>query len=970
VTAGSVGAESVGRDREIARIATRLAEATEGRGGVVLVSGEPGIGKTRLALDASAAARAGGCRVAWGRCPEGGAAPAFWPWVEIVREVLAAERPSAVRARLGPAAGDVLALAGARDLLAPGTFPADLVASQRFRVLDGLVRLLADGAAPPWLAVVEDLHRADDLSVAAFRHVAVHALRLPVLLVVTVRPADVPAGGPLVDALAEVGTMPWSDDVPLSPLSAEDAARLVEAVPGSDLGVAEVEQVVARAGGNPLFLQQLALAPGSPGTVPLTLQQVIRARVRRLPPECRALLDVLAVAGRAADLDLAAAVVGLPGDRARAELVPALGQGLLLTAGGRSVLFSHALVQETLYADLDPVTRAGLHERFAETLQQPAADDPALLPALADHVLRAVRGGRPADCVPAVRAAAAAAAGRLAFGEAARWLGEALDECAGRPAERTAVLLDLGLAEVHAGRTAEARRHLEEAADLAAGRGDAAALAAAALGVGSCVVPIGEVDHALVARLRQAVAELGAEAPAVRVRLLARLAVELYWGDGAGARRESASALAAAEGLAGDPGTLAEAVWARLFTLRGPDRLEERLALGRRLVDSALRERDEDGEVRGRVWWLPELLRAGQVPAYRANVERLSLLARRTGQPLHQWYAQVFAAQRDLLVGDAEAAAHRSAAAGEIAGRLGIAAGRVYLLGLQVPLRRDVGGLADLREPLQEAVDRYPALVTLQMMLALVDAETGSLDQAAAGLARLAPDDFAALPPDSLWTATVCLAAEVAGRVGDVPAARSAARLLEPHRGTCAVQGVPVAWGAVDRAVGLARLACGDEAGAVSALTTALGLHQRWGFVPLALRTRLDLAVARGMDADSRQRVRRAGAEARALGLRRLADDADVLLLAAGPPRIGGPGGRLSPREVEVLRLLAEGVSNAGIAARLVLSVNTVERHVRNVYIKLGVANRAEAAAVAARHDVSRARSRGGTGVPTRSRGR
>jgi DNA-binding NarL/FixJ family response regulator len=76
------------------------------------------------------------------------------------------------------------------------------------------------------------------------------------------------------------------------------------------------------------------------------------------------------------------------------------------------------------------------------------------------------------------------------------------------------------------------------------------------------------------------------------------------------------------------------------------------------------------------------------------------------------------------------------------------------------------------------------------------------------------------------------------------------------------------------------------------------------------------------------------------------------LLAAAGPPRIGGPGGQLSAREVEVLRLLADGVSNAGIAARLVLSVNTVERHVRNVYTKLGVANRAEAAAIAARHEV------------------
>ena len=951
MTAGTAGATTIGRDRELARIAARLAEGAAGRGGVVLASGEPGIGKTRLALDASAAAAAAGFRVAWGRCPEAGAAPAFWPWIEIVREVVARDGAEAVRTRLGPAAADVLALAEARDLLGTGPLPAELVASQRFRALDGLVRLL-EGGATPLLVVLEDLHRADELSVAALRHVAGYAGRLPLLLLATVRPGDLPADGPLVDALAEVTTLPWCDDLSLGPLAEEEAVRLVAAVPGPALHAGEVAEVVARAGGNPLFLQQLALTPGAPAALPMSLRQVIRARVGRLPEACRAMLDVLAVAGREADLDLAAVVAGLAGDGARAALAPAMEQGLLVPAVTRTAAFSHALVQETLYADLDPADRAALHERFAAALEEPAAADAGLRAARADHALRAARGGRAVDCVPALRAAAAAAAGRLAFGEAARWLGEALPETVGRPADRIAVLLDLGRAEVHAGRTAEARAHLETAADLAAERGDADALTAAALGIGSCVVPIGEADHALVTRLRQAVEALGQGDPAVRVRLLARLGVELYWEDGAAARRESAAALAAAEETTGDPGTLAEALWARLFTLRGPDRLDERLALGRRLVDTAVGDGDDDGEFRGRVWWLPELLRSGQVPAYRANVERLALLARRSGQPLHRWYAEVFAAERDLLVGDPESARTRSEAAAEIAVRLGIEAGGVYRLGLQVPLRRDVGGLAELRGPLQEAADRYPGLVTLQMMLAFVDAELGSAEEAAAGLARLAADDFAAVPPDSLWTATLCLAAEVAHRLELVPAARSAGRLLEPSRGTCAVQGVPVAWGAVDRAVGLARLTCGDRAGAETALTAALALHRRWGFAPLVVRSRLDLAVARGLDVPGRQEVGQVAADARALGLHRLAEQAEALLAAAGPPRIGGPGGQLSPREVEVLALLAAGVSNAGIAARLVLSVNTVERHVRNVYTKLGVANRAEAATLAARYEV------------------
>jgi DNA-binding CsgD family transcriptional regulator len=337
------------------------------------------------------------------------------------------------------------------------------------------------------------------------------------------------------------------------------------------------------------------------------------------------------------------------------------------------------------------------------------------------------------------------------------------------------------------------------------------------------------------------------------------------------------------------------------------------------------------------------------MPAFRANVERLGLIARASGQPLHRWYAELFAAERDLAIGHPGTAAAHSAEAAEVAARLGIEAGHVYFLGQQLPLRRDVGGLEEIREPLQEVADRYPALVTLQMMSCVLDAETGRLEQAGSALARLAADDFAVVPQDALWTATLCLAVEVAAVTGDVATARAAARLLDPHRGTCAVQGVPVAWGAVDRAVGIGRLACGDTTGARGPLAAALALHRKWGMAPQAIRTRLDLAVAQGMDAEGRRDVERAAAEARAIGLDRLAERAAELQATAGAPRISGPGGVLSARETEVLGLLAAGVSNAGIAARLVLSVNTVERHVRNVYTKLGVANRAEAAAVAVR---------------------
>ena len=968
MTPATVGTATIGRVEELARIERCLGDVGSGRGGAVLLSGEPGIGKTRLALEAATAARARGYAVAWGRCLEAGAAPVFWPWLQVVRACVRREGAPAVRERLGAAVADVLSPAETGDLLTSPPAPAgELVASRRFRLLDGVVELLGSGPGP-LVVLIEDLHRADELSITMARRMAAEAGQLPVLMVATFRSTEVESGGTLGRALAEIGTLPWCEEVALGALPPAAAAELVTAVPGCTLDPAAVADVVARAGGNPLFLQHLArAAQTSTGGMPTSLREVLRDRIAGLPTGARELLEAMAVAGREVDVGLAAATLGLSLSRARPLLERAVRLGLV-TVGpdDRIASFTHALIQEALYKDLDPERRAELHEAFFRLLQGTPGRDPGVGPALADHALRAARGGRDVDCLPPLRAAARAAARRLAFGEASRLLTEALAQCAHRPGEQAAVLLELGRAEAHAGRVGEARPHLERAADLAAADGDARLLAAAALGIGSCVVSVGQVDWALVARLRQALEALEPADAALEVRLRARLAIELYWqGGGAEARQESAAALDSAERLADDPGTLAEAVWGRLFTLRGPGRLEERLALGRRLVELGLRAQDLDAEFRARVWWLPELLRAAEIPAFRANVERLGLLARRSGQPLHRWYAEVFAAERALLAGDPEDAESRSAEAAGVAARLGIEAGEIYRLGQLVPLRRDVGGLAELVGPLQVAADRYPALVTMQLLLLVVRAELGEHEESGAALTRLAADGFAPVPPDSLWTASLCYAVDAAQLLGDAETARAAVRLLEPYRGTCAAHGVPAAWGAVDRAVGLGRLVCGDTSGAIADLEAALALHLRWGFAPQVIRTRLDLAIARGMSSrEARQDVEAAAATARGLGLARLARRAEELLDHARPPRVSGPGGILSAREEEVLELLASGVSNAGIAARLVLSINTVERHVHNVYAKLGVTNRVDAATMLVRQRGLRdPRSRGGASV-------
>lgn len=954
--------ETVGRVTERALVRLRVAGLLRENGGAVLIGGEPGIGKTRLALDAAEEGRRRGLTVAWGRCREAGTAPPFWPWVQVLRHVVEAEGWAAVHQRHGAAADDVLRLTGEAGV-SSGRGPASsaLGPSQRIRLFDGVTDLLTSSRRPT-LVVLDDLHRADDASLALLRHLGGESWPPRVLVLVTYRQTEDPYDRGFPATLAALASGCSCDEVLLGPLDPVDA-RLVACHAGGTLSEADLAAVVTRGGGNPFFLQQLgrAVAAGSPPSqVPASVGEVVRHRLACLPDTCRELLQVLSVAGRQADVAVVADLARVDRGDVLAALVPAVTGGLLtVTHEGDALQFAHALVHEALYGDLDPKRRARLHERLAEWLRACPSPDAGVAADLADHALKAARGGRPVDPVPPLRTAAEAAVRSLAFEEATRLLELAVHECR-QPAVRVALLQEAGHALASGGRPADARVQFERAVREATRLGDVRAVAAATLGVGACVVPVGETDWDLVALLEGALC-VRFDDRSVHARLRARLAVELYWHDGEVSRRQSALALEAAESSE-DVGALTEALHARLFTLRGPDQSEERLALGRRLVALAVEHRLDDIELRGWVFWLPELLRAADLPGYRAGVRRMTTLADRSRQPLHRWYAELFTAQLAMIAGAVEEASIHSAAAARVARRLGLEAGDVYLIGQQVVLSRDIGGIDTVVEPLTAVADRFPRLVTMRVLLAVVLAESGRTQEAGAQLTNLAASRFAALPRDSLWLATVCYAAEAAHLLGDPAVARSSVELLEPYRGSCAVQGLPVCWGAVDRAVGLAHLTLGEVDRAVEALHAALDLHERWGMPALAARTELDLAVAYATGGPPRRssavlHARRAQTQARGLGLHRLdllvEELTESLSAVRMTTRLKGPGGALSSREEDILRLLADGASNKAIAQELFISLNTVERHVRNVYAKLGVSNRAAATAFAVRAELT-----------------
>src|SRR5580693_8018430 len=290
--------ELVGRDDQLAALEGVLAGARNGRGRVVLVAGEPGIGKTRLAEEAARRAAAAGIQVAWGRCHEGDGAPALWPWAQVVRQLTAELAPGQLAAMLGPSAarlGQLLPELAGPDGPAP---VADLGAArfQLNQAVAGLLRRLAGDR--PLLVVVDDLHWADVPSLSLLAFLAAELKDARLVVVGTYRDVEVVAGRPLAETLGALAREPVVERILLGGLDRAGVARLVGRTIGGRPAEPLVEAVHDRCGGNPFFITELLrllqserrlAAPDAAAAarreVPVGVRDVLRARLARLPAQ-------------------------------------------------------------------------------------------------------------------------------------------------------------------------------------------------------------------------------------------------------------------------------------------------------------------------------------------------------------------------------------------------------------------------------------------------------------------------------------------------------------------------------------------------------------------------------------------------------------------------------------------------------------------------------------------------------------
>jgi tetratricopeptide (TPR) repeat protein len=811
----------VGRLRELTELSAVLVGSSAGRGGLFMVTGEPGIGKSRLMEEFAGLLADQGWRVLAGRCWEHGGAPAYWPWIQVVRAA-GGEFEDCM-----PAAAGTGGRPGASEPL-PAPTSAD-PESDRFRLFDGVARFLMKVADDRRLLVVlDDLHAADEPSLLLLRFLAQTIAGERIVLLGAYREAEQRVHE-LVELFAELARV--GHRIPLRGLSRPEVGTYISRVaarPAPEAVVAKVHDVTA---GNPFFVGEVVrvlLADGSLADagqpmvdpvlrIPEEVHALIRRRVAGLEREATANLRVAAVIGREFELGVLQRVSRLSVRRLADALSAAVRAGILAedTAVPGRYAFTHDLVRETLYQDMPAARRLGLHRTVALVLQALFDDD--LEPHLAELAHHFTQAAPLGDAAPAVEFSVRAgdrAAGLLAYEDAARHYARALrllpmlEHADGE--QRCAVLLRLGDVLWRAGNDQQARRSFEEAAAVASRLGAAEMLARAALGhvagaglVGGAGVTgwDGETTH--VHLLEQALAALPEGDSSLRAQVLARLAAALYQrADQADRRAALCDQAVGMAGRLGDPQALLVALYARHWATLAPDLLGVRLANAAQMLDVAVTVGDEAAAFLARHARLHCLLERCDVAGVDAELEAMADLADRTRQPFHQWRTANARAMRALLEGRLEEAERLARGALEIGGlRQSEYVTYLFEHAVLVAIRWMQGRLGELREAIRFHGERYSSLARWRN--ALVAVELADEQAARAEVERHALRDFAGLPRDGLWLLHLCSLAEACVLLGDERRAARLYELLSPYADRNAISMTTMPFGPVALRLGM-----------------------------------------------------------------------------------------------------------------------------------------------------------------------
>lgn len=827
---------------QLDRLKAGIDSTANGRGGMLVLVGEPGAGKTTLAEQAADMAEAAGLAVLWSRCLDPGSAPVFWPWLQLLS--LMPPGPAGEEARLR--------LEGQTEAAGAGT-------AATFRAYQSMLAALRSAAETrPLFLAIDDLHAADEPSLDLLRLLAGDLDRLPAVVCATLRDTEPsPAVDQVVGDLVRNRTV---ERLVVPPLRPEEVAQLTRRHNGVEPGPAVTAALFERTGGNFFYLVELLRLLGSEHghrplaaaditalDVPNNVRDVVLRRAARLPDNSRTVLTVAAVAGADPDFDVLERTAHLDSEQLMLAVEPALAAGLLAEVeSGWGYRFRHPLIQESLYAGVGRVERARLHARVAAAMEvSPEADSGRRLAELAHHYIAAGPLGDAAKAVAYSRRAAAAALQVGAWAEALRLLEAALAVLPAGGAEARAsrcdLLVELARARRGAGLGQEAHDTLMEAIECADGLGDEERHLTAALAFGS-IWRWGSrewagTDRRLVAHLERQLARLGEGDDPRRVRILSSLAQELYFDDAAPTCwRYAQEAMQMACRLE-DPDSISVAVAAYFWAADANDLVGERRAAIDGLLGTPGLLLGPEAEATVRCELLIERLRHAQLGLFDAEFPRCWALAT---EMLHS-----VELQRQLHV----LRAGRIALSGDIDGALAEAEKSFQLMAgdsprwlpasrlvLETALWCSTNTLADHAEMLEKRASN-PEHVSIPHLAApaaaLAYAERGDIQRAR----QLARQWFA--PPPRIWSRRQALAhwAQVSVLTGE-PDPQWCYHQLLPRAGELAlVSGAAQCGGAVDSILAGLALRLGRRQEALARAEAGLALEQQAGAGHWAVRT-------------------------------------------------------------------------------------------------------------------------------------
>jgi class 3 adenylate cyclase/tetratricopeptide (TPR) repeat protein len=868
----------VGREAERERMAELWGEACGGSLRVALLSGEPGIGKTRLSIHLALEVHGEGSTVLYGRCDED-LGVHYLPWVQALSHLVKEAPRSVIDKHVERFGGDLARLIPALrervpDLPSPRESDPETERYLMYAAVEGLLE--GAGGHEPLLLILDDLHWADAPTLSLLRHVVSASSFKNVMVVGSFRDSDLSRDHPLTSLLAVLHREQGVERVKLTGFDSGDMAALMEVATGHELeedGRALAAEITRETAGNPFFAGEVLRHLTESGAIvqedgrwrltgsladlglPQSVREVIGQRVEHLGADARTVLSAAAVIGREFDLELLRAVLDFSEDRLLDLLDQAVAASLLQEGSGQAERFTfiHALVEHTLYEDLGRAQRHRLHKRVAEALEEQCGDSPGeRLGELSRHWAAAVVSADATKAIHYARLAAERALEQLAPQEAARWYRQALELQGQTPkpdrSERCELLIGLGEAQRQTGNQ-EFRQTLLDAAALAQELGETARLCRAVVANSrGWTSQTGAVDSERVQALEAAAGALADNDPQ-RARVLSVLASELHFGSDPARCRAMAIQANAIARAAGDPATLGHTIFYATGAILVPNTLRERKALSEELVELAQPLGDPRLSFMGAARQWVVSLEAGDRPHAESALTAIRALAASVPEPTFAWAQLLYEAVLALLQGDLQAAEQWAIQAFE-AGKASGQPDAILLFGAQLAnLRSFQDRSGELVEELAQFVGEPDSLPAWRAAAAIALIESGRADEAR----ELAfAEDFKSVRWDMLWLVTMWAWADACSRLGLKDCAGELYELLQPFAGQVAARSIVVS-GSIDWALGVLATTLERYEQAEGHFAAAAEIDERFGGPLFLVRTRVGWAralIARGRPED------------------------------------------------------------------------------------------------------------------------